>query len=44
MIMVNGYTYGARPYNSNIEIERNCMNGMTNRLLKFTLTYKYFPK
>ena len=30
-----------RPYNSKIEIERN---GMTTKLLRFTLTYKYFYK
>jgi len=35
------WIYIRRPYNSNIEIERNGMNGMTNRLLRFTLTYNY---
>jgi len=30
-----------RPYNWKIAIERN---GMTTKLLRFTLTYKYFSK
>ena len=43
MVMVK-WIYIRRPYNSNVATERNGMNGMTNRLLRFTLTYKYFRK
>jgi len=41
---MDNWIYIRRPYNSNIAIERNGMNGMTTMLLRFTLTYKYFSK
>ena len=38
------WIYIRRPCNSNIAIQRNGMNGMITRILRFTLTYKYFSK
>jgi len=44
LFLAGKWIYIRHSYNSNIEIERNGMNGMTTRLFRFTLTYKYFPK